>query len=330
MTDITITQIINYIATTVLILSFLYVIKHYFFYTPINLNLDRKIFESKFSNFLYKISLKPPFNFLTKDCELKNEDTTDKVDKLNELIIESESSNIHNARTLMTLQYMLIFIAFIIFAFNVLIIINTEYILTTLMNIDLSEPIKQASVGEAITQSLMLLMLLLITPLIPTLKMKKKINKMKLEKAKDLPLLQMFIILFLRSNKTVEEMIFSMSKLNTAYKVTFEQAYRIVIRDKKDALEFLKKSFNNETFEESLDVIKELQDYARDDCLKIMESNLNMLTSELESNKRKSDLSSLVYSQAVVGFPFAAVILLAASPIVQSTFDVLNDIGGGF
>lgn len=330
MFDFSITQTINYTATLVILLSLLYVIKFYFIYTPIDSRISERKFESKFSNFLYKISFKPPFSFLVEGEDTTNEDATDKVERLKKLIISSESSNIHNVRTLMTLQYFLVFFALFVFILNIIVLVHSEFVLNSLMNIQQVGSSSNLSYFEAMMRSLMLFMVLMITPLIPTLKMKKRVNKIKIEKGEDLPVLQMFIILFLRSNKTIEEMLFSMSKLNTSYKTTFEQAYRISVRDKREALEFLKRSFDNETFEESLDIIKELQDYAREDCLKIMESNLNIIVDELENNKRKSDLSTLIYSQAIIGLPFIAIILLVASPIVQNTFNILNNIGGGF
>ena len=328
--QIPITQIINYIATLVMILCFLYFVKFYFIYNPFRENSDVEQFEGKLSNFLYKISFKPPFNFLVGYESTEKEKVTDKVEKLKKLIKESESSKVHNVRTLMTLQYMLIFIAVSIFGLSVLLFVNLEFFLTYVLNIQDIGTYTDLSYSEAITQSLLPTFFFLITPIIPTLKMKKKANKLKMEKDKDLPILQMFIILFLKSSKTIEDMLFSMSKLNTAYKVSFEKAYRISVRSKKDALEFLINSFENEKFKESLEVIKELQDYAREDCLKIMESNLNIITDDLENNKRKSDLSSLVYSQAIIAIPFIALLLLVGSPLVQVTFNLMDSMGGGF
>jgi hypothetical protein len=320
-------QIVNYLATLLLVLSVGYVIRFYVSYSPTEYDPTRKKFNSKFSNFLYKISFKPPFSFFVEDEE--GEEISERVEKVKKLIILSNSSNLYDVRTFVTLKTFLFACVVIAFFGNIFFLMNAEGILSFIAGLDRGT-VKNVDLFTAFQQSLTLLMVISVVPLLPSMKMKNKVQKIKIEKDKDLPVLQIFLILFLRANKTIEEMLFSMSKLNTAYKNTFEQAYRISTRDKREAIKHLKQAFENETFIESLDVLKDLQDYAKDDCVKIMESNLVIITNELETNKRQADLSSLVYSQAAIAIPFAAVLLLAGAPIAQYAINIISNLGVAF
>jgi hypothetical protein len=322
-------QIVNYLATLVIILSLGYVVRFYLSYSPVNYSSGNKKFDSKFSNFLYKISFKPPFKFFVEDEDEEGEDVSEGVEKLKKLISLSDSSNLYDARTFTTLKYFLFLCVILVFSLNIIFLMRAEDILSIIAGLD-KGVINNMDFLKAFQQSMILLMVISVIPLYPSMKMKQKVQKIKVEKDKDLPVLQIFLILFLRANKTIEEMLFSMSKLNTSYKGTFEHAYRISTRDKREAIKYLKQSFDNETFMESLDILNDLQDYSKDDCVKIMESNLVIITNELETNKRQSDLSSLVYSQAAIAIPFAAVLLLAGAPVAQYAINIIANLGVAF
>lgn len=168
----------------------------------------------------------------------------------------------------------------------------------------------------AVNAKVLVLSMFMVGALLPNMFLNTKYKKAIIDRNKDLPLIMMFTILLLRSNKTVSEILFALSKINTYYKEVFERGYRIFLRNQQEGISFLRSNFTNARIKEMFNLLEDIAEYARDECIQILEGNMKSLIEETNRIKRRNDMSRLVYSQATMMVPFIAILLLGAAPIV--------------
>lgn len=271
------------------------------------MSFDENKFKKKFHNKLYRLSFSVPFVWFVED----DNNLTTKGKAVEKDLANANYDDKYTVRSFMTLKVVIFIICLGLGGLTALVMANASILSKLLLNIKIEQqPMEIKTITMAFG-------FWLIVSLLPNILLKIKVKKTIVSKNKDVPVLQMFIILMLRANKPITDIIFALSKLNTAHKDAFEQGYRIYLRNKKEGIEYLKNQFTGSRFNETFNLLEDIGEYAREDCIRILESNMKNIVEETALIKRKNDMSSLIYTQASMMFPFAVIILLGAIPIVM-------------
>lgn len=268
---------------------------------------DENKFKSKFHNELYQLSFSIPFVWFVED----DDNLTVKGKVVKEDLRNAGYTNKYTVRSFMTFKVLIFLICICLGGITVFIMQNASMLSQVLLNIKTEQ--QAMSAKDIIT----VFSFWLTLSLLPNLLLRGKVKKNIVSRNKDIPVLQMFIILMLRANKPITDIIFALSKLNTAHKESFEQGYRIYLRNKREGIDYLKSQFVGSRFFETFNLLEDIGEYAREDCIRILESNMKNIVEETALIKRKNDMSSLVYTQSSMLFPFAVIILLGAVPFVM-------------
>lgn len=295
-----------YILTMLFILLFLYLLAAE--NKLDKLGIEKQKFAHPFFNWMYRYSNIAPFIWFADD----DEDLTKKGLKILHQLKTGNLTHILTVRSYMGLTFLFLVISV---ATGGLLVYLQPYLPTIvlfLFDVDVSE----MSTDYNMRTSIMIMMLSLLIALVPNWFLKARSKKTIVANSKELPVVQMFIVLMLRSGKTVSEIIYGLSKLQTPHKKTFEHAYRVYVRSPQEAMDYLRKEFSFSRFADSFDLLEDVSEYARTETITIMEAGMNSLVEEIEQVKRRNDLSNLVYSQASMIAPFSAIILLGAVPFL--------------
>lgn len=266
-------------------------------------------FESPFYDLLYRLSFVYPFKWFVDD----DKKLTAKGLQVKEELRITGMDKKYTAQSFMAYKVIMLMIALILAGLLVLILKNSSVFMTVMLG--MKQTTEEA--GGVSNRTLIFVMsACLLIPLFPGMGLKNKAKRALVSNTKDLPMIQMFTILMLRSNKTVSEILFALSKLNTNHKEVFERGYRIYLRNKHEGMSYLRSQFSSDRFIETFNLLEDIAEYAREECIKIMESNMKSLIDDTNTIKRKNDLSKLVYSHASMMIPFAGVLLLGAAPVI--------------
>ena len=284
-----------------------------------SLNLSKKIkinkektkgmidepFQSKISNKLYKLSYKFPFkNFI-------NENKADKkVQKIEDLIIASGYGHKLNYRVYIVIQLLILMVSILIFVALGLLLSKGAFIIKFLFNLkDLD--------GTITTNfKLMALLIISLSILLPKQYLKVKRRRRENDFIKDLPILQLFIILMLKAKRPLKDIFYVLSFTETAYKETFAVAYRKYIRNNEEAMEYLTEEFKNTKFSNTIKILSEYELYSKKESMRVLENGLKSIKDFATKFKKKKDRLSNIISQFSIGLPFLAVLLLGFAPIV--------------
>lgn len=267
-----------------------------------NLDMEKDKFDGKFFNILYLLSYSIPLKyFLIEKGGLRR-----KEKKIKEKIIKLNLTDKFNLRSFMALRFLLLFVSLSLF----------------LCVMFVSKEPKGSSFFVCLT-------IFLLIPFIPNLVLKVKEEKYKKFYHDEVVILQLFMILLIKSNSTIENILFAFSKMNTFYKKSFEKAYRVSLRNKKEALLYLENKFEDTVFGNSFNVLNNMSEYSKNDSIRILEANLKRIEKESISKKRKEELSKFSFSQISVIVPFSIVIFLGAIPVIQYAINmIINAIQG--
>lgn len=283
--------------------------------------LQQPKFEKKFYNELYTMSFGIPFKWFVDDDE---NPTHPKTKKLKAQLEMSGLDKYFTLRSYMTLKVLLLVVSLLAGGI-VLLCMKYSYILSKILfNVETDpRPL-------TIQTTILVMCFFLLVALLPDILLKGRVKKKIKEHIKDIPVLQMFIILMLRSNKTIAEILYALSKINTPHRTAFEKGYRIYLRNQGEGLQFLKKHFKGTRFVETFNLLEDIGEYARSECIRILESNLASLVEEMNTIKRRTDMSHLIYSQASMFVPFVAILVLGAFPLIVMGIKIfMNSFGGG-
>lgn len=289
----------------VLVISFMFLtILGYINYiniTKLNLNMD--LFENKYCNLLYIASYGFPLSIFLKESD----ELSDKEKKIEEKISKLNLNRFFNLRSFMALR-------FIFFLSSIVLYLAVLFIMKSLM-------------GDAfaISETFIWLAMLLSISFLPDLYLKKKEKEYEKFYYDEVIVLQLFLILLIKSNSTVENILFSFSKMKTFHKHTFEKAYRISIRNKKEALEYLEKTFEDMRLGNSFNILKSLSEFSREDSIRILKTNLKVMEEENMNSKRKEELTKFSYAQVSVVIPFMIVIFLGAIPFINYGINMMTE-----
>lgn len=274
-----------------------------------------KPFIYDLSNELYVLSYSKPFKWFINPNE-----NDQKVKDLKKIIFEANESHRINYRVYVTIQILTFIGSILLFLLFSLIANNSAIIIKSLFNIaiDVSEP------STLLNVKIMFGMCLLILCLVPSFYLKNKAKKNKYYFLKDLPVLQLFIILMLKAKRPLGEVIYVLSTTNTIYRGIFATAYRMYVGDKDEGLNHLAVAFEGTKFEDTVKVLKEYSDYSKQQSLTVLENGLKDITEYTNTLKRRKDIGSGVFSQLSLAVPFASVLLLAFAPIIYYGLSLMN------
>ncbi|MFF2531483.1 hypothetical protein ACFVS2_21485 [Brevibacillus sp. NPDC058079] len=267
-------------------------------------------FGSPFHQEIYRLSFIAPFKWFVED----DRNLTPKGEKVKELLKLSGYDKNYTVRSFMAFKVLIFFASMVMVTLALFLMEKLPTLMNTAMNIQ--NVTAQDSKGVPLNVIFITIAFFMMFALFPSIKMKNIAKKSILARSRDLPMIYMFTILMLRSNKTVTEIIYALTKLNTHYKEVFERGYRMYLRNKHEGMAYLRSQFDNDRFAEMFNLLEDIAEYAKDECVSIMESNMKNLVDETNMVKRRNDLSQLVYSQASMVIPFMAIILLGAAPVV--------------
>lgn len=268
-----------------------------------NANVDKSLFENKYSKLLYILSYTFPLNIFLKESE----ELSAKEKKIEEQLIKLNLTDFFNLRSFMALRFML-------FLFSIVAYIGIVSIIKALNGINFS-----------LGNTFIWLAILLLISFLPDLYLKKKEIEFKRFYYDEVIILQLFMILLIKSDSTVEDILFSFSKMKTFHKATFEKAYRISIRNKSEALAFLEDKFKDMRFGSSFNALMNLSDFSRGDIVRILETNLRVMEEDSINDKRKNELTKFSYSQMSVVVPFMVVIFLGAIPLINYGVNIMME-----
>lgn len=269
---------------------------------------NEKPFQSEFFNDIYGMSFSAPFKWFI------NPDMKDpKVKDITMKIAEANLGNKINYRSFVTIQILIFITSIVLFLISSVLIDNSEAVISFLFNVQIG------NLGDTGTSpgksKLVVFMMLLVLAILPKFWLKFQADNNRYFYLKDMPIIQLFIILMLRSKRTLSEVLYVLSRTNTRYKKMFETGYRIYLRNKSEGFEYLKVCFTGTKFEETLTILQDYNEYAHADSITILENNMEEMVQFTNNLKRKNDLSKLLYSQGSLIIPFLAVIVLGLVPL---------------
>lgn len=278
----------------------------------------RNLFNKKFHNKMLDLSYCFPFKYFVPEDNEKDKTIVQTKKFLKDAQIEDK----YNVRSFMAFKFFVFLMSFVLYLILVLIKKYSYQIKNFLFKTNLQQP-----KSFNFVDTLPLLIMCLFLALLPSIILKTKAKKNIMNRNKDIPLLQMFIILMLKSGKTVNETIYLLSKLNTPHRKTFTVGYRIYTRNPKEGFNYMKKRFDNKKFQETFDVLEEIENYSREESVMILENNMGSIVNELNDIKRRNDLTNLLYSQASMIVPFLSIIIFVMLPIIVFAIRLFVNIG---
>ena len=261
-----------------------------------------------------------PFKWFVDDDERPTEKKTKQLQKT---IALGGYDKYFTLRSYMTFKVVITLVMLLIGGFFLLVIQYWDLIASLLFAVE-SEPVELSLGAKGAIVSAFL-----VVGLIPNFVLKSKVKTKLKNDAKDIPVLQMFIILMLRSNKTIAEILYALSKVNTPHKEVFEKSYRVYLRNKGEGMDFLKRHFHDSRFVDTFNLLEDIGEYARNETIRILENNLHSIVEETAMIKRRNDMSRLIFSQASMIIPFVSVMALGAIPLIVMGLTIFSASFGG-
>lgn len=281
-------------------------------------------FQNSWANRLYRYSYYVPFVWFIDEKE-EHPKTKDVKKKL----AQANLTHSFNYRSFTVLKVGVLISSIISFLFVLMVISNGGMVAKVLFNI---EQVDMAGGAEQSYTQIKIVagLVLLAVTLIPNIYLKRRADMYKFYHLKDIPVIQLFIILMLRSKKPIGEILYALSRINTRYQGIFKIGYRMYIRNKEDGLNYIKESFGETNFKETINVLRDMGEYSREDSIRLLENNMQQIIEKNNAVKRRGDLSRLVYSQSTIAIPFIAIIVLCFVPLAVLGINIFQNAGMGF
>lgn len=159
----------------------------------------------------------------------------------------------------------------------------------------------------------------------PSLYLNSMAKSVKAQRTKDLPVLQLFLILSLKTGKSINEIFETLGTLNTRYKNIFKTAYLINLRNSKESYEYLIKEFRDTRFEFSIRALSNMMYYSRLDTVRMLENSLEDILADNKEKQEKKNLVNLFLTQGTLALPLVALFLLVLYPLLYYVITVLNN-----
>ena len=271
---------------------------------PVYDALDRP-FDKGWQNDIYEMSFKAPFN------SLMPEDSRDiRAVALNQKIARAGLSRQMDYRVLTTLQCMLLFGALILTFILGFIVMNSMDIWALLFNLS-AEDTDPLAIFTVIG------IILVLCAFIPKIVISLKANSVKREFIKNLPVLQNFVVSMMKSGRPISDVLFTLGDSDTVYRDIFANAYRIFIRDKEHAYDYLEDAFHGTGWTNTISLLRTNDKYSIEETTKALSGMMKSLEDEVQVLKgAKRGIKALI-SEGSIALPFLAVMLLGVSPILM-------------
>lgn len=299
---------------------YLYPIVFAVLYLLVKLALQQRIgtakpFHNKWTNLLYNLSFVAPFEWFVDKRE-------DEERKMNRQLEDAGLRHVLDARTQQTMQVALFLVGIVVF---VLILIGLEPLLSLLLFLVGMEGNPGENTQMMMIARLVIFLVVLGLPIsVPFLITRRK-KRRQLHFLKDLPLLQMFITLMLRSDATREEVFYTLTTTETSYQGIFQVAYRRYLRNPQEAFDFLYDEFDGTPIVETLSMLERYNEYARIETILSIENNQEDVVDATADAKRKVNQLQGIIATASFALPFLALGLLGIAPIIYMVIDTLNN-----
>lgn len=265
-----------------------------------------KVFENETSNFLHGLSYLKPFIWFINPDEDDRKVRASQV-KLNKAGLQSKL----NYRSYISLQILLLFAALLLYLVLTLSLEAWIFLSAFLFNLPI-----EANSGSLTKVRLVLAVLLMAAMMAPSVFIGMRAKRNEFMFSQDLPLVQLSIILMLRARRPIADIFFELSRTDNRYREIFETGYRMFVRDKKDAYEYLFRQFEGTGFEEAISVLEQMGEFSKEESIKVLENGLQQLIRNGQEKKRGKALAGNLASQFSMLLPFGGVILLGGVPIV--------------
>lgn len=273
-----------------------------------------KIFEDESSNFLHGLSyLKPFVWFINPDEE------DPKVRRTQVMLNKAGLHTKLNYRSFTSLQILLLFAMIFVYG---LLFVSLEawlYLIGFLFNL----PIETTpdSIGKA---RMILAVILMFSMLVPQLVVRMRAKRNEFLFTQDLPLVLLSVILMLEAKRPISEVLFELSRTKNRYREIFETGYRTFVRDKKEGYEYLYRQFDGTGFEDAIQVLEQMGDFAKEESVTVLQNLLQQIIRSGQEKKRGKALMGNLVSQFSLMLPFGGVLLLGAVPIVVYALSMLG------
>lgn len=170
--------------------------------------------------------------------------------------------------------------------------------------------------------------LLLMGALIPNMYLNYIAGKKKEAFIAELPLIQLFLILMIRSKRPIGEILYTLSKNEGRYKNIFSTGYRIFLRDKDAGFDYLQSAFGKSSFRDSIVVLSTAEEYEKEYSAEALQSKMPTLLDDVAASKKSRGVLRGLLSEGSIALPFVAVMLLGVGPILYSVMLSMNSIFG--
>lgn len=273
-------------------------------------------FDNALSNKLYQMSYSSFFgSFLPESADMPKAQDQDKM------FAESGFATKLNYRVFGTVQIMLFIAAFAAtFLIGGIMALN-PWIVKLLFNIEMAK-------GE-FGPFLFIGMILILLCLVPTLFFKSKANSRHAGFIKDLPILQLFIVLMLKSQRSTAEILYTLGKTNTRYREIFDIAYRISIRSQTEAFDYLRNAFAGTAFVDTITILATSEEYSKQDSIEVLEGRIDSLIQDVENIKGEKGVIKGLLSEGSIALPMIGLMVLVVVPILIYAMNMMNTAGNG-
>lgn len=263
-----------------------------------------KPFASVWANELYSLSFSPLFAKFIDEDEFSERSLDE-----NRMIAEAGLSDLMNYRVLNVLKALLLFAALVITVIMFLLSNYTGPIIEFLFGFE--------DTGERdLTVVAIVGVVALIGAITPGKYIKSKSNRNSVGFQEDLPILQLFLVLLLGANRPIGEVLYILSKTNMRYHAIFATSYRIYLRDREAAFNYLRGVFSGTHFVDSIDILASYQDYSKTESLQILKNNLEILQEDVLNYKKSKNIGKNIFTEGSVALPFVALFLLGLAPVI--------------
>lgn len=277
-------------------------------------------FQNDYMNLFYNFSYVAPFKWFIEEDPLN-----EKVLSMNNLIKEAQMEQKIDYRSATTMQF-----SFLLSGVGAFAVVNAGLsviiqLLAFMFNLNSSSLLENG-------QTMLLIRVVLFAAcLVPAMGikyyLKRKISQREVAFLKDLPLLQLFIILMLRSNATINETLYTLSTTDTAYREMFSRAYRIFLREPREAFDFLEENFFGTKIIETIYILRDYQNYAREESIRTLENNQEEILEFTASARKKAEAGKNLWASVSMAFPFLAVLMLAVGPLAYYAMNLFSNAG---
>lgn len=274
-----------------------------------------KPFDNNISNLMYQLSFSKPYVWFIPETSIHP-----KAVARNSVIAKAELTKKLDYRSFTVLQTSLLAFALVMTLISYLLLQQGDFVVRVFFNISMEDG-SNMNIVAVFTGVLFLLL-----ALAPNIYINSVANKKSDAFISDLPLLQLFLILMIRSKRPVGEMLYTLSKTESRYRNIFSTGYRIFLRDKDAGFNYLESAFGRTSFRDSINVLATCEEYSRDYSAESLTSKLPTLLDDVAAIKKGKGVLRGLLSEGSIALPFVAVMLLGVGPILFSVMKSMDSI----